>query len=87
MKRVIMSLHRPLIDSFMPNFQRQGKQADSRAGDVVLPYSAPSKHHGQHTHRYLVVVLEQPHGKLAVSAPKHRSHFKVQVGCFPIKYA
>lgn len=66
----------------MPNFELQGKQADSRAGDVVLPYSAPSKHHGQRTHRYLVAVLEQPHGKLAVSAPKHRSHFKIQVAVF-----
>lgn len=59
----------------------QGKQADSRAGDVLLSYAAPSKHQGQGVHRYVVAVLEQPEGKRLMAAPpKHRSHFKVQVG-------
>lgn len=56
-----------------------GKQADSRSGDVLLSYSAPSKHHGQGVHRYVIAVLEQPQGKrLTAAPPKHRSHFKIQ---------
>lgn len=59
--------------------ETQGKQADSRAGDIILPYAAPSKHQGQNTHRYVVSILEQPQGKLTVAPPKHRSNFKTQV--------
>lgn len=69
-----------LLLLFDRTLHAQGKQADSRAGDVLLSYAAPSKHHGQGVHRYVVAVLEQPQGKrLTAAPPKHRSHFKVQV--------
>jgi len=59
-----------------------GKQADSRIGEIVVPYRMPSQNQGQSrgVHRYLLAILEQPQGGqqiVHIARPKYRTNFSI----------